>query len=104
MIRSSKFHDVQNALAKINIITFSSYEVKLTGLHKGHTTWRNKTSDLLPKTKIEILALDANQELIVKTILDASKTGEHGDGIIYVYKIDKLLKIRTGESGDAVLD
>ena len=51
VIRSSVLHQVQDALADIGIPTFSSYQVQITGIHKSHEGWRNKTSDFIPKIK-----------------------------------------------------
>lgn len=103
IVRSSKLYDVQNALSDLGLPTFSSYEVKLTGLHKGHKSWRNKASDFIPKSKIEVLCADRDQEKIVKTILDSAKTGEKGDGIVFVYQIDNLVKIKNNDSGENAL-
>ena len=103
VIRTSKLHDVQDALAEFGIPTISTYQVQLSGIHKGHKGWRNKTSDFLPKSKIEILCTDENQESLVNTILNSAKTGEKGDGIVFAYPINKLVKIKNGESGDCAL-
>ncbi len=104
VIRTSKIHDVQDALAELDIPTISTYEVQLSGIHKGHKGWRNKTSDYLPKSKIEILSTDEKQESLVNAILNSAKTGEKGDGIVLAYPIDKLVKIKNGESGDSALE
>ena len=103
IIRSSKLYDVQKALVELGIPTFSSYEVKISGIHKGHAGWRNKTSDFIPKSKIEILCNDGEHEKIVDAISNAAKTGEKGDGIVFVYQVDRLIKIKTGETGDSAL-
>lgn len=103
MIRNSKLHDVQDALAELDIPTISTYEIQLSGIHKGHKGWRNKTSDYLPKSKIEILCADEKQESTVNAILNSAKTGEKGDGIVFAYPINQLVKIRNGESGDSAL-
>ncbi|MEK6944715.1 MAG: P-II family nitrogen regulator [Thermoproteota archaeon] len=103
IIRSSKLYAVQEALAKLGIPTFSSYEVKLSGIHRGHSGWRNRTSDFIPKSKIEILCNDGEHEKIVDTILETAKTGDKGDGIVFVYQVDKLVKIKTGETGESAL-
>ena len=103
IIRSSKIYDVQAALADIGIPTFSSYEVKISGIHKGHATLRNKASDFIPKSKIEILCADRDQDKIIKTVLDAAKTGEQGDGIIFVYQVANLVKIRDSQIGESAL-
>jgi nitrogen regulatory protein P-II 1 len=103
IIRSSKLYAVQEALAKLGIPTFSTYEVKLAGIHRGHSGWRNRTSDFIPKSKIEILCNDGEHEKIVDTILETAKTGDKGDGIVFVYQVDKLVKIKTGETGESAL-
>ncbi|MDC4230770.1 MAG: P-II family nitrogen regulator [Nitrosopumilus sp.] len=101
IIRSSVLHDTQNALAEIGIPTFSSYQVQITGIHKGHKGLRNKTSDFIPKTKLEILCAD--EDKIVDTIQKTAHTGEKGDGVIFSYHIDKIVKIRSGETDVATL-
>lgn len=99
IIRSSKFSELQKTLAEIDIPTFSSYQVHISGIHKAHEGLRNKTSDLIPKVKVEILCADENEEKILEAIRKSTTTGEKGDGIIFSYNIDKLIKIRNGKSG-----
>jgi nitrogen regulatory protein PII len=99
IIRSSKFSELQETLAKINVPTFSSYQVQISGIHRVHEGVRNKTSDLIPKVKVEILCADENEEKIVDAIQKSTTAGEKGDGIIFSYNIDKLIKIRNGSSG-----
>ena len=99
IIRSSKFPDLQKSLAKINVPTFSTYQVHITGVHRVHEGWRNKTSDLIPKVKVEILCSEEHEEKIINTIQQTSTTGEKGDGIIFSYNIEKLVKIRNGNQG-----
>lgn len=103
IVRSSKLYDVQEALAKLGVPTFSSHEVKITGIHKVHAGWRNKTSDFIPKSKLEILCADADHQKIVDCVTEAAKTGEKGDGIVFVYNVEKLLKIKSGETGESAL-
>ena len=103
IVRSSVFHDLQDALAKIDIPTFSAYQVQISGIHRGHEGWRNKTSDFIPKTKIEILCKDEDEQKIVNSIQKTASTGEKGDGVVFTYNIDKLVKIRNGETGIAAL-
>ena len=103
IIRSSTLHEVQDALAAIGIPTFSSYQVQITGIHKVHEGWRNKTSDFIPKSKIEILCTDEDAEKIVNTIQKTASTGEKGDGVVFTYNINKLVKIRSGETGKDAL-
>jgi len=103
ILRSSVLHEVQDALAKIGIPTFSSYQVQITGIHKVHEGWRNKTSDFIPKSKIEILCTDEDEEKIVNAIQKAATTGEKGDGVVFTYSINQLVKIRSGQTGKDAL-
>ncbi len=103
IVRSSVFHEIQDALAEIGILTFSAYLVQITGIHKGHEGWRNKTSDFIPKTKIEILCADKDEEKILDTIQKAANTGEKGDGVVFTYNINKIIKIRDKQTGDDAL-
>ncbi|MCH7876991.1 MAG: P-II family nitrogen regulator [Thaumarchaeota archaeon] len=99
VVRNSVLHEIQDALAKIGIPTFSSYQVQITEIHKGHEGLRNKTSDFIPKTKIEILCADESEEKIINTIQKTASTGEKGDGVIFTYNIDKLVKIKNAQTG-----
>jgi len=103
IVRNSVLHEIQDNLSKIGIPTFSSYQVQITGIHKVHEGLRNKTSDFIPKTKIEILCSNENEEKIVSTIQKSASTGEKGDGIIFSYKLDKLVKIKNAQTGSDAL-
>ncbi len=100
IVRNSVLHEIQDALAEIGIPTFSAYLVQITGIHRGHTGWRNKTSDFIPKTKIEILCPDKDEEKIVNAIQKAANTGEKGDGVVFTYNINKIVKIRDKQTGE----
>ena len=107
VIRSTRFHDVQHALSDIGIETFSAYDIKLTGLHKGHSVGGRpgsfKASDLIAKTNVVVLCHERDKEKISKAIINASKTGMKGDGLVSVYKIENLTKIRNGSTEEAAL-
>ncbi len=108
VIRSTRFHNVQDSLADVGVRTFSAYDIKLTGLHKGHTTSGGrpgsfKASDLIAKTNIVVLCHEKDKDKIINAIIEASKTGQRGDGVISVYKIDNLIKIRNGAIEEAAL-
>ncbi len=103
IIRSSALHEIQDALAEVGIPTFSAYQVQITGIHKAHDGWRNKTSDFIPKTKIEILCADETEQKIIDTIQKTASTGEKGDGVIFTYNVDKIIKIKSGQTGAEAL-
>jgi nitrogen regulatory protein P-II 1 len=103
IVRSSVLHELQEALAKDGIPTFSAYQVQITGLHKSHKGWRNKTSSFIPKTKIEILCSDKDEDRIIKIIQETASTGEKGDGIVFSYSLNKLVKIKDGKTGTEAL-
>ena len=103
IVRSSAMHDIQDSLAEIGIPTFSAYQVQMTGIHKGHEGWRNKTSDFIPKSKIEILCSDDDQDKIINTIQKSANTGSKGDGVVFSYNVDKLVKIKDGKTGAEAL-
>ncbi len=103
IVRNSVLHEIQDELAEIGIPTFSAYQVHITGIHRGHEGWRNKTSDFIPKTKIEILCADKDEEKIIDTIQKAANTGEKGDGVVFTYNINKILKIRDKQTDISAL-
>jgi nitrogen regulatory protein PII len=103
IIRNSVLHEIQDTLAEIGIPTFSAYQVQITGIHRGHEGWRNKASDFIPKTKIEIFCAEKDEEQILNSIQKAANTGEKGDGVVYTYNINKIIKIKDGQTGaDAI--
>lgn len=103
IVRSSVLHEIQDGLVDQGIPTFSVYQVQITGIHKSHEGWRNKTSDFIPKVKIEILCSDNDEEKIINIIQETARTGEKGDGVIFTYNINNLTKIRTGEKDISAL-
>ena len=103
VIRSSVLHDIQNDLLNEGIPTFSVYQIQITGIRKSHKGLKHKTSDLIPKVKIEILCKDEDEENIINIIQKSARTGEKGDGVIFTYNLNKLVKIRTGEQDSAAL-
>ena len=107
VIRSTKFYNVQEALHDVGIMTFSAYDIKLTGLHKGHTTSGRpgsfKASDLIAKTNIIVICAEDEEKKIIDAITEAARTGDKGDGLISVYPIHSLIKIRNGKTGEAAI-
>ena len=107
VIRSTQFHVVQEALHGIGIMTFSAYDIKLTGLHRGHSTGGRpgtfRASDLIAKTNVTVICAENEESKIIQTITEAARTGEKGDGLISVYPIHSLIKIRDGKTGEAAI-
>jgi nitrogen regulatory protein P-II 1 len=104
IVRPNKVDDIKDALDKLGLAGMTVTEVRGHGRQKGHTaTYRGKEYDvsLVPKTKIEVVLPDNMVEGAVKAIMSAARTGEIGDGRIFVLPISESYKIRTGET-DAV--
>lgn len=103
IVRNSTFYDVQHALAEIGITTYSAYQVQITGIYREHKGLKTNTSNYIPKSKIEVLCADKDVDKIVNLIRTSASTGQKGDGIVFSYKIDKLVKIRDGETDASAL-
>ncbi len=103
IVRPFKLDDVREALSEIGVHGMTLTEVKGYGRQKGHTELYRGSEykiDFLPKIKIEILAKDSMVENIVSTIIKAAKTGQVGDGKIFVLPVDDVIRVRTEESGE----
>jgi len=106
IIRPFKVDDVREALAEIGIKGMTIIEVKGYGRQKGHTELYRGSEyqiDFLPKIKIEIVVKDTLLDKVVNTLLAAAKTGQVGDGKIFISTIDEVIRVRTEESGEAAL-
>ncbi|HSJ04446.1 MAG: P-II family nitrogen regulator [Verrucomicrobium sp.] len=102
IIKPHKFEEVHEALREAGVFGMTVTEVKGFGRQRGHTEiYRGSeyTVDFVPKTKIEILTTDEQLPDIIKTINESAKTGKVGDGKIFVYDIEDVLRIRTNEHG-----
>jgi nitrogen regulatory protein PII len=103
IIRPFKLDDVREALSEIGVRGMTLTEVKGYGRQKGHTELYRGSEykiDFLPKIKIEIIASDSMVDNIVSTVVKASKTGQVGDGKIFVSPVDDVIRVRTEESGE----
>ena len=103
IIRPFKLDDVREALSEMGVRGMTLTEVKGYGRQKGHTELYRGSEykiDFLPKIKIEIIAKDAMVEAIVSTIIKAAKTGQVGDGKIFVSTVEDVIRVRTEESGE----
>ena len=100
IIRPNKVDDVKDALAKLNISGMTVTEVRGHGKQKGHTAiYRGKEYDvsLLPKMEIEVVVEDSAANDAIKAIVEAARTGEIGDGRVFVLPVLESHRIRTGE-------
>ncbi len=100
IIRPNKVDDVKDALSKLNISGMTVTEVRGHGKQKGHTAvYRGKEYNvsLLPKMQVEVVVPDAIAEEAIRVIVEAARTGEIGDGRVFVLPVDASYRIRTGE-------
>jgi nitrogen regulatory protein PII len=106
VIKPFKLDAVREALADIGVQGMTVTEVRGFGRQKGHTElYRGAeyTVDLLPKVKIEVAVTPEMAERATEAILKSAKTGQIGDGKIFIYDLEQTVRIRTGEAGsDAV--
>ena len=106
IIKPFKLEEVKEALTGIGVAGMTVSEVKGFGRQKGHTEiYRGSeyTIDFVPKIKLEIVVSDDILERAVKTIQETAKTGKIGDGKIFVWAIDKVMRIRTAEIDEAAV-
>lgn len=106
IIRPFRIDDVREALAEIGVKGMTLTEVKGYGRQKGHTELYRGSEyqiDFLPKIKIEVIVADSVAEKVIETIMNAARTGQVGDGKIFVYPVDDVIRVRTGESGEEAL-
>ena len=106
IIRPEKLEAVRLALGQAGCTGLMITEIEGHGKQKGVVQqWRGEKYkvELLPKIKIETVVSDQEAEQIVKTIIDNAKTGEIGDGKIFISDIANAVRIRTGEKGEAAL-
>jgi len=103
IIRPFKLDEVREALSEIGVRGMTITEVKGYGRQKGHTELYRGAEykiDFLPKIKIEIVAPDNMVDKIVNAIIKSAKTGQVGDGKIFIYPIEEVIRVRTEETGE----
>ena len=106
IIKPFKLDDVKKALNDLGVQGMTVTEVKGFGRQKGHLEfYRGAEYDInfVPKLKIEIVIPDQLVEQAISLILDKAKTGEIGDGKIFVSNVEEIIRIRTGEKGDSAV-
>ncbi|GHD72830.1 nitrogen regulatory protein P-II 1 [Luteimonas padinae] len=106
IIKPFKLDDVREALSEAGVAGITVTEVKGFGRQKGHTELYRGAEyviDFLPKIKLEVAVTDDQAELVTEAILKAASTGKIGDGKVFVYELERAVRIRTGEiDGDAL--
>jgi nitrogen regulatory protein P-II 1 len=103
IIKPFKLEDVKEALAGLGVEGMTVSEVKGFGRQKGHTEiYRGSeyTVDFLPKVKLEIVLADSLVTAAADAIVKAAKTGKIGDGKVFIYPVENVIRIRTSETGE----
>ena len=107
IIRPERLDAVKEALAAagfvgLNIVAVTGRGVQKGIVHAGRGGEEYRV-DMLPKSKVELVVTDADTDKAINTIVDAARTGSIGDGKIFISPVTRSIRIRTGETGDAVL-
>lgn len=106
IVRSEKVGEIRKALGNLKFTGLTLTQVDGHGNQRGTVQqWngREHKINILPKMKIEIVAQDENVKEIVSAIVSSGRTGEIGDGKIFIYPIEEVVRIRTGEKGITAL-
>jgi nitrogen regulatory protein P-II 1 len=106
IIKPFKLDEVREALSEVGVSGLTVTEVKGFGRQKGHTELYRGAEyvvDFLPKVKVEMILGDAMVERAIEAIVKAARTGKIGDGKIFVTPVEQVVRIRTGESGEAAV-
>ncbi len=106
IIKPFKLDEVREALAEVGVTGLTVTEVKGFGRQKGHTELYRGAEyvvDFLPKVKIEVVIREDVVETAIDAIVKAARTGKIGDGKIFVASVEQVIRIRTGETGEAAV-
>jgi nitrogen regulatory protein PII len=106
IIRPFKLEEVKEALVEEGVRGLTISEVRGYGRQKGHTeTYRGSEYriEFIPKIKIEVVVENSKLDKVIDAILKSAKTGQVGDGKIFIYDISEVIRIRTDESGEQAL-
>lgn len=101
IIKPFKLEDVKDALSEIDITGMTVTEVKGYGAQQGHSELYRGAEyivDFLPKVKLEVVVAEGEVDSVVNVIVESAKTGKIGDGKIFVSPVEKVVRIRTGET------
>jgi nitrogen regulatory protein P-II 1 len=106
VIKPFKLEDVKDSLADIGITGMTVSEVKGYGRQKGHSELYRGAEyvvDFLPKIRMEMIVADDMVDSAVEAIVNAARTGKIGDGKIFISNVDKIIRIRTGETDEEAI-
>ena len=106
VIKPFKLDEVKNALSQVGVQGLTVTEVRGFGRQKGHKEqYRGAeyTIDLVPKVKVQVVVGDAALNNVVDAIMRAARTGEIGDGKIFISNLEAVTRIRTGEKGESAV-
>lgn len=106
VMRPEKLDDVRHALEKVGYSGLMISEIEGHGKQKGIVQqWRGEKYkvDLISKIKLEVVVKDEEAKTIIKTIIENARTGEIGDGKIFISTVEEVIRIRTGEEGEIAL-
>lgn len=106
IIREEALDTVREALSKIGIVGMNVFEIRGHGrLGSQEHSWRYTYlhKDMLPKIQLNIILSEHNVERTVEAIMQAARTGKEGDGIVFIYPVEDVVRVRTGERGREAL-
>ncbi|PZN73407.1 MAG: P-II family nitrogen regulator [Candidatus Methylumidiphilus alinenensis] len=106
ILKPFKLDDVREALSEMGVSGITVTEVKGFGRQKGHTELYRGAEyvvDFLPKVKLEVAVTDEQLDAVIDAIVKKSNTGKIGDGKIFVFNLEQVVRIRTGETGAEAL-
>src|SRR5919198_6719616 len=106
IVRPHLLEAVKNALQEVNVVGMTIGEVQGYGRQKGHTETYRGTEyqiEFIPKIKVEVIVPEDIEDSVVEAITRTARTGKFGDGKIFITGLDDVIRIRTGERGEAAL-
>jgi nitrogen regulatory protein P-II 1 len=106
IVKPFKLDEVREALSEVGVSGLTVTEVKGFGRQKGHTELYRGAEyvvDFLPKVKVEVIVGEAILDQAIEAIVKAARTGKIGDGKIFVTAVEQVVRIRTGETGEAAI-
>lgn len=106
LIRHFKLEEIKDALTRHGVKGMTVGEVRGFGRQKGHTEMYRGTEytvDFVPKIKLEVVVQDQDVKAVVDAIVTAARTGQVGDGKIFISDLSDVVRIRTGETGDQAI-